>query len=353
MNFDCKRILVINVTRIGDTLMTTPLLRALATAWPGAEITFAGHRKRIEVMQNIAFIQHVRAISKRVAPFLGRFGGQSFDLAIVFGNDVSLIEYAFRVSRRVVADRQTAAAINDRLFAIANDDDFPILHAMMLTLRAIRPLGLNPAGFHLSYVVTPAENDWAQRTLNGVSCQGRPRFGLQLASFPTKSHRDWPVGHFVELCLRIRQDYPDAHFLIFGGPSDVKRAAEVADRLQHNVTIFAGRLTLRQTGALMNNLDLYIGVDTGPTHIMGALHRPLVALYHPTAPVRALCPFEHPCFYGVDHSLADKGATFDTPMAEISVEQVWLQVQAALSGNAPPAPRLPYWPPLTPTPSGE
>jgi ADP-heptose:LPS heptosyltransferase len=33
--------ILINVTHIGDTLLATPAVRALATAWPEAEITLA------------------------------------------------------------------------------------------------------------------------------------------------------------------------------------------------------------------------------------------------------------------------------------------------------------------------
>ena len=39
-----RSILVINVSRIGDTLLVTPALRALARAWPQARITVLGPR---------------------------------------------------------------------------------------------------------------------------------------------------------------------------------------------------------------------------------------------------------------------------------------------------------------------
>ena len=51
-----QRILVINVSRIGDTLLVTPALRALASAWPQARISFLGHPRRVEIMQHLPFI---------------------------------------------------------------------------------------------------------------------------------------------------------------------------------------------------------------------------------------------------------------------------------------------------------
>ncbi len=339
-----RRILVIHVTRIGDTLLTTPVLRALAAAWPDAEITFAGHRKRVEVMHHLPFIHHVRSISKHRAPLLGRFGGRRYDLAFVFGQDEPLVEYALRVADRVIAGRQKSDAINTRLFAIAYEDGYRPRHAVTGLLSMLRPLRIPPAGFFLSYRVTEDEDRWAKDWLAREEITGQPLVGLQLASFPTKAYRDWPVGHFVALCERLLTQHPGAHFLILGGKTEAERTRFVKSQLGKRATNFAGRLSLRQTAALMNQLDLYVGVDTGPTHIMGALHRPMVSLYHPTAPSRALAPQEHPCCFAVDHPLADKTARFDIPMAEISVEDVWKHVEAALQGECP-APRLPDWAP--------
>jgi heptosyltransferase-3 len=92
---------------------------------------------------------------------------------------------------------------------------------------------------------------------------------------------------------------------------------------------------LRRTAALMNSLDLYVGVDTGPTHIMGALGRPMVPLYHCSSPSRLLMPLEHPCCYPVDHPRAVRGCSPETPMAEMTVEMVWARVLEALTGQAP------------------
>ena len=48
-----RSILVVNVCRIGDTLLATPALRALARAWPEAQITVLGHPKRVEMLENL------------------------------------------------------------------------------------------------------------------------------------------------------------------------------------------------------------------------------------------------------------------------------------------------------------
>lgn len=337
------RILVVNVTRIGDTLLTTPVLRSLKKAWPNAHLTFAGHRKRIEVLHHLPFIDRLTTIDKKYAPFLGRLLYKKFDLALVYGHDASLIDYALRTSDKVIAFRQPSEALNGRLYAVAREDGFQPTHAVTLNLCLVRPLGLEPDGFNVSYLVTENENAWAKATLARQGARGNPLIGMQIASFPTKGHRDWPIEYFIQLAQQILGLHPDAHFCIFGGSQEAERTHRLAAFLRDRATLFAGRLSLRETGALMNQVDIYVGVDTGPTHIMSSLGKPMVTMYHPTAPSSALGPIHHPCCFAMDHPLAkggkpwpDNGASFDTPMADISVNDVLKHFEALLAGNYPP-----------------
>lgn len=327
-----RSILVINVSRIGDTLLVTPAVRAIAAAYPGARITCLGHPKRVEILEHLPFIARVGAITKRRAPWLGRLGGKSYDLAFVYGNDRPLIEYALRAARKVIAFRQGDEAVDSRLYKAVAPPAFQSVHSVLLQMALPAALDIRPAGYALAYRVTENEERWARDTLRRQLPDGaEPLIGLQVASFPTKGYRDWPIGHFIALCERILSQHPHAHFLIFGGALELERTEEVHRRFAANSSLFAGRLSLRQTAALMDRLDLYIGVDTGPTHIMGALGRPMVALYHCYSPSRLIAPLEHPCLFAVDHPRLGGDCGPETPMDEIAVETVWAQVQAALA----------------------
>jgi len=327
-------ILVINVSRIGDTLLVTPAVRALAAAWPRARITFLGHPKRVEILEHLPLIAEAGAITKQRALWRGRFGGPRWDLALVYGFDQALVAYALRVARRTVAFRQGNPGIDARLDPGVEPPPFQAEHAALLPLRLTRALGVPDAGHRLAYVVTDAEKAWARATLAArLPAAAQPLVGLQVASFPTKGYRDWPIEHFIALCERILQRWQNAHLLVFGGDLELARTAELTGRFPGKATSFAGALTLRQSAALMNQLDLYVGVDTGPTHIMGALEPPMVALYHCYSPSRLLEPLERPRCYVVDHPRAQTGCSPETPMAEISVDTVWDSVAQALAGH--------------------
>lgn len=325
-------ILIVNVSRIGDTLLVTPAVRALARAWPEAHLTFLGHPRRAEIVRNLPFVTEVGTITKHRARWRGWLPGRRWNLALVFGFDRDLVSYALRVAEGVVAFRQGDATIDSALWRCVENAPHQSLHSALVPLLLTRALGVADAGGRLSYTVTPEEEAWARATLAARLPRGAaPLIGLQVASFPTKSYRDWPIEHFEALCKRVLERWPNAHFLIFGGRLEQSRTAALAQRLLVHATSFAGRLALRQSAALMSRLDLYIGVDTGPTHIMGALHRPMIALYHCYSPSRLLAPLEHPCCCAIDHPREAQGCGPETPMAEISVDSVWNKVVQALA----------------------
>jgi heptosyltransferase-3 len=321
-----RRILVINVCRIGDTLLATPAIRALAAAHRAAEITVLGHPKRIEVLEHLPFIARAAGISKLSARLRARLGGPRWDLALVYGFDAPLVSYALRAARRVVAFRQDDEALNRGLYRAVERPAFQAAHSVHLALRLTDALGIPHAGYRLAYRVTEAEAAWAQARLGaGIG----PRIGLQLASFPTKAYRDWPLESFIALAREIRQHRPSSEFLVFGGTEDRGRAAELARALGTGCTVLAGTLTLRQTAALMSRTQLYIGVDTGPTHLMSCFDIPLIALYHCYSPSRLIGALEHPRYTAIDHP-RPYPCSIDTPMSEIGVETVLAATERAL-----------------------
>jgi len=334
-----RRILVINVCRIGDTLLATPALRALARAWPGARITALGHRKRVEVLASLPWIAQTSAISKTSARWLGRlprpFRAPRQDLALVYGFDEPLVAYALRAARRVIAYRQRDEALNRALYRAVPAPAFQSAHSVHLDLQLTDALGLPHAGYRLAYRMTEAEGAWADARLRSLgAAAGALLVGLQIASFPTKAYRDWPREHFLAFAQRLRAGWPKAHFLLFGGPGDRQRTAWLARELASGCTVLAGALTLRQTAAMMSRLQLYVGVDTGPTHLASCFDVPLVGLYHCYSPSRLIGPLEHPCFYPVDHP-RPYGCAVETPMAEIAVDAVLAAAERALREHPP------------------
>ena len=315
------RVLAIIVARIGDTLLATPALRALKAATPQGRLTVLAHPRRLEALQHLPFIDALEGITKTSAPARGWIGKSRYELALVWGQDAALLRYALRASERVVAFRQRDAALNAKLDPAVAEPAAP-MHAVLHRALLLQPLGLAVTDPRLAWQVTAEEQAWARAWRERHVAAGAPLIGLQIASFPTKAHRDWPLESFAELIGRISAARAQARFVLLGDAAAAQKAAPLLAAYPGQTVLAAGSLSLRQSAALIAGLDLYVGVDTGPTHIAGALGVPMVALYHCAYPGRNLAPLQHPACVAIEHPLTGASASTSASMADIPVDSV-------------------------------
>jgi heptosyltransferase-3 len=341
-----RRILIINVTRIGDTLLATPAIRAIAAHFPNADVTVLGHPDRAEVLQNLAYLKKIGHITKKSAWMRGWkdvLSAPEYDYAFVWGQDQALVRYALRKARRVIAERQRSQGLSAQL---AYAFDAPVqnsVHAVAWFLAMPRAVGIAPQGFGVDYVVSSDEALRARSRLADKlgATNYRPTICFQVASFATKAWRDWPMQRWIDLALLIIQRYPDARFMCFGAEVDQPRIAELQRSLPGRVLNFAGKTSLRETAALMSLVDVYVGIDTGPTHLFSALKRPMVVMYHPMIPSALYKPLGHPVFSAIDHAKAGPNCRDKIPMDEIKVDTVWHAVVRAIEADPSESPGMP------------
>ncbi len=96
-------------------------------------------------------------------------------------------------------------------------------------------------------------------------------------------HKRWPAERFAQLGDRLVAARR-ARIVITGAPEDAALAESVRRAMRKSATVLAGRTSLRQLAACLEQAGLLVSNDTGVLHLAAALTRPLVALYGPTAP---------------------------------------------------------------------
>ena len=141
-------------------------------------------------------------------------------------------------------------------------------------------------------------------------------------SFPSRSYKDWPIGHFVSLANKILAAKKNAFFIIFGGLDDAEKVAQFTQKLPKENYLDLSGLSLRKTAAVMAMIDLYVGVDTGPSHMMSAFDVPMLTMYHGKFPSKYYAPMGHPYSIAINHPKKDKCSENDS-MADISVDNVF------------------------------
>lgn len=96
-------------------------------------------------------------------------------------------------------------------------------------------------------------------------------------------NKQWPVERFVRLANYVIGKYK-AQVILVGAKADIALAKDVSGLLSWSVVNLAGQLNLGQLGALCEVANLYIGNDSGPTHVAAAVGCPTLAIFGPTDP---------------------------------------------------------------------
>ncbi len=151
---------------------------------------------------------------------------------------------------------------------------------VLQTLEIVRALGADTSDPRMDYVV----QETARRTVEGLlreqGLDGHTLVAVQIHQSPRLAFRDWPPEHFIALGRRIFEAYP-VRLVITGGREDMAAASSVARSLGSGATLFAGRLALAETAALLTRCRMLITTDTGIMHLGFAVRVPTLALLHP------------------------------------------------------------------------
>jgi len=346
-----ERILVVRAGALGDTLMATPVVRALAARYPGAEIDFLCAAGAAPLLEGNPAVVRILPLQHRNVPWflslekrrlLRELRAARYEFAV-------LLESAERFHQLL----RHAGIPRVRSFRDIQFD--PMLHSAANNLRVagFDDLGAVPGGLDMDLFVSPEEEAAAERLL--ASSLRAPASGLRIglhAGWGPRGKKNknqgerlkgWGLDNFIELGrLLVARG---RHLVLTGAEEDRSEAEAIAAGLPAgSATVLAGRTSVRQLAAVICRLDLFVSVDTGPAHMAAAVGTPLVVLWgpsklHQVAPISSRSPVRivrHPVFCA---------PCYDTPMMKtcrrnicmesISPQRVMREVEAVFETTKP------------------
>lgn len=94
----------------------------------------------------------------------------------------------------------------------------------------------------------------------------------------------WPREYWAELADRLIEGF-EAKVIFFGGPQDIALAKKITESMKTKPIVACGMFNLKESAALLKQIDLFICADTGPMHIANAVGvKRMIALFGPTDP---------------------------------------------------------------------
>lgn len=291
------RILFVKLGSIGDIVHTLPALAAVRRTLPRAEIFWAVERRAAEVLKDNPLIRSLIEVDTKalrrwpvsgetlLAPRqqLRRLRASPFDLTIDFQGLLksSLIAVLSGSPRRVGFERRALREPASRFLLTETVPVSPRAHVIEKNLSlAAGALGFNaliePSGYEFPIGINPEH----EREADEIIGRAGGRFAILNpgGGWPTKL---WDAERFGALA--------DALFLEFGlrsivthGPGESSLGERVAGASRAAGAVFKASPSLKGFYALARRTAVYVGGDTGPTHLAVAAGAPVVGLFGPT-----------------------------------------------------------------------
>jgi ADP-heptose:LPS heptosyltransferase len=276
------RVLFLRHDRIGDMIMSTGLLRVIATAHPTIRLHVLASPANAVVLQGDPHVESVIVFDRtRPRSYLGtlrRLRAARYDAVIdcmptAPSLTTLLLIWASGARHRIgVAGRGNDAAFTVLVPALPNATHI-IDH--LAALAAAFDVDPARADFRPRLYVTDAELRRAHAIWRDSGWrEGRRRLLVNISA--GRAFRRWPDDRYVRAIRHVRAKDPHAVVSLVGAPNERERASEIARAAD---AVFVPTPALRDALALVAAADLVFSPDTGLAHAAAAVGRPVVVMY--------------------------------------------------------------------------
>ena len=268
------RILIIRLAPLGETVLTTPVIRALRQHFQEAHIAYMVAPTREDLVSANPYLNEIITYQASVPKFIYQIARRKFQMAVVLQPTFRLVLHTFlaRIPFRVGFETNAGGK---KLLSLAVRNN-TAQHETQRYLDVVRTLGVEVGNDEPEVFVNSANIAWANDFLENQKINdGKPIIGLNPGA--ATAYRRWHAANFAVLGDRLHEVY-EAHILITTGPREDKLAEQVVAQMAYSPVI-VNQVTLMQLAALLQRCDLYISNDTGPMHLSTAVQTPTIALF--------------------------------------------------------------------------
>ena len=333
-----RRLLAVRLDNLGDVLMTTPALGAIAQSLPGVHVTLltspaaataAAHLPMVDAAwpfvvpwmqvgaepQDDGHAADGSSLGQREAALIDRLAEGRFDAAVIFtvctqsALPAALLCRLAGIPLRLAHSRENPYALltdwcaeRDQVVAGSALDEQPerVRHEVQRQLALVASVGLHTDDPSLRFALDGSDVVAARERLRRAGVQpGQPYAVLHPGA--TAASRRWPAERFGIAAQPLQAQ---GCAVVFSGGADevalCERALQALHTMPHPVAdragaaargdvlppavSLAGELSIGELAALIAGAEVLVANNSAPAHLAAALGTPVVALYALTNP---------------------------------------------------------------------
>jgi heptosyltransferase-3 len=272
-----NRILVIRGGAIGDFILTLPALKAFRDHWPGAHMEILGYKHIAVLAENRFYAQAVRSIEHgSLARFFARNSELPPELADYFAGFDVIVSYLY--------DPDLIFETNLRRCDVENLIRGPAKivenagHAAQQLAQPIEQLGINVVD--LSERIFPSTKD---RKVAREFLASMPQPIIAIHPGSGSHDKNWPLDKWIRLFSQANGFENLERLLVISGEADQTQTEQLKHEWKNRDVRFATNLPLPELAAILERA-IFIGHDSGISHLAAAAGANCILLFGPTNP---------------------------------------------------------------------
>ncbi|MCF6312343.1 MAG: glycosyltransferase family 9 protein [Verrucomicrobiales bacterium] len=278
------KILFIRGGAIGDFILTLPAIQLVRDTLPNARLEVLGYDSITSLAKASSLVAATRSIEH--GPMAGFFvpdGKLDPELMDYFSSFSVVISYLY----------DSAGFFRANVERCRGGDFIQGPHVIDVSLtdqsaamQLAKPLESLAMFLEQPYIELPRRDpdngDAAWKKL--ITTSTRPRIALHPGS--GSARKNWSFESWVDVAKQLQAKFPLAEFLIISGEAEDRSISEFLELIDH-AKINCSHLAHVELPTLSNVLqqcDLFLGHDSGISHLAGACALPSLLLFGPTCP---------------------------------------------------------------------
>ena len=316
--------LIIKLSSLGDIVHAIPTVNALASIYPEAQIDWLIYSKFSEIIKSQNSIKTIHELENKklstIIQTIKKLRKENYDLVIDLQGLMKTAIIARSISHNVIGfkePREKLAACFYKTKVDAGDVIDDSMHVIERNLEMAKFLGNSSLDINFGEM-----NQSLFKKLPDLAhnADGTFRIGSKICLIPctTWETKHWPAENWVTLMQELKTRNQQLEIYIIGTLKDLIKIEAIICKVRVPFHLVVNK-TLSELPDFFSEMDIVIGVDTGPLHIAAAAlygsNAQVIGLYGPTSGART-----GP--YGFKYISASKEVTHkrhdDMSMLEIS-----------------------------------
>ena len=279
-------LLLIQLKRIGDLILTVPAIAALRKAFPAANISLVAAYGSRELLPAIPGLDRTYVARGRVsdAPQFFAVAKAKFDCCLDFSRTdrSAFLTFLSGAERRITYD----TIRRERLRQLSYNEFVPsqvrFIHTIDHHLALLGPLGVHNVSREICLKL-PATTK--ARVAEIIANTGLGNDFVVLHPGSARAEKFWVARRWAEVADQMFEN-GQLRCVLTGGKLRIEREqiARIKAHLRHPIVDLSGELDLLLLGGLLQRARLLVTIDSAPMHLAAAFGTPQVALFGPTNP---------------------------------------------------------------------